>query len=155
MEKQKGHKMLNRRNMWIVVLVLLLLGAHLNLSALVPLQIGDPAPPWWVGGRVIWPFAEETNTLLSDELVGTLTPMLAIASALCFLLAAAALLRWRVSGQWFPLLLVGGAVLSIALQVIWFTGWAILPILVDIALLWAVFRMGITVDRVRDKTASA
>jgi len=135
--------------------VLLLLGAHLNLSALVPLQAGDPAPPWWVGGRLIWPFAEETDTfLLSDDLANTFTPVMSIASALCFLLAAAALLRWRVPGQWFPLLVVAGAVLSIALQVIWFTGWAILPLFVDIALLWAVFAKGITVEGLRAKQTS-
>lgn len=135
--------------MWIVVLALLLLGAHLNLSALVPLQVGDPEPPWWVGGRLFWPFAAGTNTLLSGELTNAITPMLSIASALCFLLAAAAMVWKRVPGQWFPLLIVAGCGLSIALQVIWFTVWAILPLLVDIALLWAVFRLGITVDKLR------
>ena len=50
--------------MWIVILVLLLLGAQFNLTALVPLQAGDPPPPWWVGGRLLWPFAVQTHTLL-------------------------------------------------------------------------------------------
>jgi hypothetical protein len=137
------------RRMWILVLALLLLGAHLNLSALVPLQVGDPVPPWWVGGRLIWPFAEDTNTLLSEETTNAITPMMSIASALCFLLAAAALLRWRVPGHWFLWLIVAAAVLSIVLQVIWFTEWAMLPLLVDAALLWAVFRMRVTVDILR------
>jgi len=137
------------------VLTLLLLAAHLNLSALVPLQIGEVAPPWWVGGRLLWPFAVETHTLLSDGALNTLTPMLSLASAICFILAAGALLRWRVPSQWFPLLIVAGAVFSIALQFIWFTIWAVLPLLLDIALLWAVFRARITVNGLRVKTVSA
>ncbi|HEX8681352.1 MAG TPA: hypothetical protein VF707_03495, partial [Ardenticatenaceae bacterium] len=103
-----------------VLLVLLLLGAHLNLTALVPLQAGDVPPPWWVGGMLLWPFAVETHTLLPPgDALNTLTPILAITAATCFLLAAAALLRRVVPGQWFPWLVVLGAVLSIMLQVIW------------------------------------
>src|SRR3989337_2603168 len=48
--------------MWIFVLIGLLLGAQLNLTAIVPLQPGGTPPPWWVGGRLIWPFAVETRT---------------------------------------------------------------------------------------------
>ena len=138
------------RRMWILLLVLLLLAAHLNLTALVPLQIGDEPPAWWVGGRLLWPFAEETDTrLVSGGARDTITPMLWIVSCLCFLLAAAALLRWRVQREWFSWLVVVGAVLSIVLQVIWFTGWAILPLLVDVILLWAVFGRHVTVDSLR------
>lgn len=135
--------------MWIAMLVLLLLAAHLNLSALVPLKVGDVPPPWWVGGRLIWPFAEETKTLLSGDTLNTLTPILAGMSALCFLMAAAALLRWWVPGQWFPWLIIAGVVFSIALQVIWFSGWAVLPLLVNVVLLWAVFARHITVTSLR------
>jgi len=136
--------------MWIVILVLLLLGAQLNLTAIVPLQPGGTPPPWWVGGRLLWPFAVETRTLIPHgDLLNTLTPILAITSAIAFLLAAAALLRWLVPGGWFQWLIVVGAVLSIVLQVIWFSGWAILPMLVDIALLWAVFGRHVTVSSLR------
>lgn len=136
--------------MWILILVLLLLGAQLNLAAIVPLQAGDPQPPWWVGGRLIWPFAVETRTLLPPgDLLNTLTPILAVSSALCFLLAAAALLGWRVPRRWFTWLIVVGAAFSIVLQVIWLTGWAVLPLLVDVALLWAVFGQHVTVRSLR------
>jgi hypothetical protein len=135
--------------MWIFVLVLVLLGAQLNLSALVPLQAGDTPPVWWVGGRLMWPFAVETNTLLKGDLLTTLTPILAIVSALSFLLAAGALVHWQVPEAWFPWLVAGGAILSIMLQVIWFSGWTVLPILVDIALLWAVFSQHVTVASLR------
>jgi hypothetical protein len=136
--------------MWILMLVLLLLGAQLNLTAIVPLQAGDTPPPWWVGGRLLWPFAVETRTLLpAGDLLNAITPTLAFASAACFLLAAAALLRWIVPESWFPWLILAGAVLSIALQVIWLSGWSILPLLVDVALLWAVLGQRITVGGLR------
>jgi hypothetical protein len=88
--------------MWILILILLLLGAQLNLTAIVPLQPGGTPPPWWVGGRLLWPFAVETHTLIpKGDLLNTLTPILGIAAAIFFLLAAGALLRWLVPGQWF------------------------------------------------------
>jgi hypothetical protein len=135
--------------MWILILILLLLGAQLNLSGIVPLQVGDSPAPWWVGGRLLWPFAVQTRTLLSGDTLNTFTPILSITSAILFLLAAAALLHWLVPAHWFPWLIVAGVVLSIVLQVIWFSGWAILPIIVDIALLWAVFGQHITVSSLR------
>jgi hypothetical protein len=136
--------------MWIMMLILLLLAAHLNLTAIVPLQIGDAPPPWWVGGRLFWPFAVETNTLLpAGDALNALTPILGISSALLFLLAAAALLHWRVPHTWFGTLIVAGVVLSIALQAIWFTGWALLPLLVNVALLWFVFGQQVTVGSLR------
>ena len=46
------------------ILVLLLLGAHLNLTALVPAAAGQGPPPWWVGGGLLWPFFLDTATLL-------------------------------------------------------------------------------------------
>ena len=135
--------------MWILILVLLLLGAQLNLSAIVPLQIGDSAAPWWVGGRLLWPFGLETRTLLQGDLLNTVTPILAIASTIFFLMAAAALLHWRVPGEWFPWLSVTGAALSIVLQVIWFSGWAIFPLTVDMALLWIILGQRVTVRSLR------
>ena len=138
--------------MWIIMLILLLLGAQLNLTAIVPLQTGDAPPPWWVGGRLLWPFAVETHTLLpAGDLLNASTPILAFASAACFVLAAAALLRWIVPERWFRWLIATGAVLSIVLQVIWFSGWAVLPLLVDGGLLWAVFGRRIEVGRLRPR----
>lgn len=136
--------------MWILMLVLLLLGAQLNLTGIVPLQIGDPPPPWWVGGRLLWPFAIETSTLIPPgDLLNTLTPILAISSGILFLMAAAALLRWLAPEGWFRWLIVSGVVLSTVLQVIWFSGWAILPLLINVALLWAVFGQRVTVSSLR------
>jgi hypothetical protein len=98
---------------------------------------------------LFWPFAVETRTLLKGDLLNSVTPILAIASAIFFLLAAGALLRWRVPQQWFRWLVVAGALLSIVLQIIWFSAWAIFPLLLDAALLWAVLNQGVTVERLR------
>jgi hypothetical protein len=136
--------------MWVLVLIALLLGTQLNLTAIVPLQPGGTPPPWWVGGRLLWPFAVETRTLIPrGDLLNTLTPVLGILSATCFVLAALALLRWGIPAHWFTWLIIVGAVSSLVLQVVWFTGWAVLPILVNIALLWAVVARNVTVGGLR------
>jgi hypothetical protein len=99
---------------------------------------------------LLWPFAVETSTLLpAGALLDTLTPILAIVSGILFLLAAAALLRWRVPARWFRGLVVVAVLLSIVLQLIWFSAWAVLPLLVDAVLLWAVFGQGVTVESLR------
>lgn len=135
--------------MWKIILVLLILAAQLNLTAIVPLQPGDPPPPWWVGGMLLWPFDVQTRTLLQGDTLNTLTPILGITSAILFLMAAASLWRRLVPEQWFVWLIVAGTMLSIGLQVIWFSAWAVFPLLVDIALLWAVFGRHVTVRSLR------
>jgi hypothetical protein len=95
----------------------------------------------------------ETRTLIPPgDLLNTVTPILAISSAILFLMAAAALLRWLVPENWFRWLIVSGVVLSTLLQVIWFSGWAIFPLLVNAALLWAVFGQRITVRGLRGES---
>jgi uncharacterized membrane protein YbaN (DUF454 family) len=83
--------------------------------------------------------------LVSGDAVGVLTPILGAASATCFL-AAAYLLWRRTSNRWFAWLIVAGAILSLPLQVIWFSIWAIPPIVVDIVLLWSMLGGDVTVD---------
>ena len=122
------------------ILVLLLLGAHLNLTALVPAAAGQGPPPWWVGGGLCGRSSLDTATLLpAGGIRDVLTPLLGITAAVCLLLAAGALLGWIVPRSWLRGLVVTGAVTSIVLQVVWISGWAVLPLAVDLALLWAVF----------------
>ncbi len=124
------------KSIWIVVL---LLGAQFNATALVPATPGQAPPPWWVGGGLLWPFFSDTKTLLRGDALNTLTPILGITAAACFVLAAASLWGWLVPSGWVPWLVVAGAVSSVVLQVIWFSGWAVLPLMVDAVLLWSVF----------------
>lgn len=134
----------------VVSILVLLLGAQVNLSALVPAAPGQAPPPWWTGGGILWPFFADTSTLLpAGGLRDAFTPILGIAAAACFLLAAGALLGWVVPASWFTGLVVAGAVASIVLQVVWISGWAIVPLVVDVALLWAVFGLHLTVDALR------
>jgi hypothetical protein len=81
--------------------------------------------------------------------LNALTPILAFSSAIVFGMAAAALLRRFVPEAWFRPLIITGVVLSVVLQIVWFSGWAIFPLLVDIALLWAVFGQQATVRSLR------
>ena len=106
--------------------------------------------PDGAGAAPAGPFAIEMRTLIAPgTTLDAITPLLGIASGVFFLLAAAALMRWLVPAAWFPWLVVAGAVLSIVLQVIWFSGWAVLPLLLDVVLLWAVFGQHITVSSLR------
>ena len=127
------------KTIWMFVL---LLGAQLNLTALVPAAPGQTPPPWWVGGGLLWPFFADTRTLLPrGDLLNTLTPILGMTAAVCFLMAAASLWGWHVPSAWFLWLVAAGAVSSVVLQVIWISGWAVLPLVVDVVLLVSVFGM--------------
>lgn len=128
-----------------LVLIGLLLGAQVNLSALVPAAAGQGPPPWWTGGGFLWPFFTDIDTLLPPgALRDTLTPILGIMAAGCFLLAAAALAGRLVPASWFKGLVLAGTGASIVLQVAWFSGWAVLPLAVDVVLLWWVSVAGVT-----------
>ncbi|MDO8963648.1 MAG: hypothetical protein Q7W30_04055 [Coriobacteriia bacterium] len=123
--------------LWIA---LLLVGAQVNLSALVPAAPGQTPPPWWVGGGILWPFFADTRTLMPrGDLLDLLTPVLGITATVCFLAAVAALAGWVVPAGWTPWLIGAGAVASVVLQVMWLSGWAVVPLVVDAALLWSVF----------------
>jgi hypothetical protein len=123
--------------MRIIIVLGLLVAAHLNLTALVPAAADQAPPPWWVGGRLVWPFGLDTHTLIQGSALTTLTPLLGIASAVLFVLAAGAVLGWIVPAQWAVGLLVAGAACSVALQVVWISPWAVLPLVLDAVLLWA------------------
>jgi hypothetical protein len=45
---------------------------------------------------------------------------------------------------------VAGVALSIVLQIVWFSGWVVFPLLVDVALLWAIFGQHVTVIGVNE-----
>jgi len=136
------------------ILVLLLLGAHLNLTALVPAAAGQGPPPWWVGGGVLWPFFADTSTLLpAGGIRDVLTPIIGIAAAVCLFLAAGAFLGWLVPASGFRGLVVTGAVASMVLQVVWISGWAVLPLAIDAAVLWLVFGLHLTAGSRRGRAS--
>ena len=130
--------------MRILIVLGLLLAAHLNLTALVPARAGQAPPPWWVGGRIVWPFGLDTHTLVHGDALNTLTPLLGIASCLLFVLAAGAVLGWVVPAHLAAGLVITGAACSLVLQVVWISPWAVLPLLMDAALLWVALAPQVT-----------
>jgi hypothetical protein len=120
----------------ISIIALLLLGAHLSLTALVPAAAGQGPPPWWVGGGVLWPFFADTATLLpAGGIRDVFTPILGITAS-------------RFRG-----LVVAGVVASIVVQVVWISGWAVLPLAVDAALLWLVLGRRVAAGGARKRAA--
>ena len=63
-------------------------------------RAGQAPPPWWVGGRLVWPFGLDTHTLVRGDALDTLTPLLGIASAVFFVLAAGSVLHWWCRPPW-------------------------------------------------------
>lgn len=136
--------------MHFIVLILFLLGAQCSLTAFAPAEAGKA----WI----LWPFATNSKSILGftggvpQQSGGTFTPILAVLaglSGLGFLAAAASLFGILIPPDWWPFLVPGSAILSILLQIIYIGPLAILPILVDVALLWGVFIQHWTVISLR------
>jgi hypothetical protein len=129
--------------MRILVFVLLLLGAHFSLTAFVPGAAGNAV--------FYWPWAADARPLLAgvgglpQQGGSVLTPALAGIAGLCFLGAAAALLGIVIPADWWRLLVMGGTVASIALFVLFLSPLSVLPIAVDLLLLWGLFAQQWTV----------
>lgn len=122
-----------------LAIAVLLIAAQVNVTALVPAAPGQAPPPWWVGGGLLWPFFAGTKTLLpAGGLRDTLTPILGITAGVLFVMAALAVWGRFVPVAWLPVLVIGGVAASVVLQVIWLSGWAVLPLVVDAVLVWAV-----------------
>jgi hypothetical protein len=117
--------------MWILVFVLLLLGAHFSLTANVPAEAGKA----WV----LWPFAADSQPVVA--LFGTSnTPMqlLSVIAGVAFVAAALALMGWIIpSTWWMPLVLVAVAASSV-LFLLYVGPWALIPIAINAVLLWGV-----------------
>lgn len=123
--------------MRIVVVVVLLLAAHFSLTVFVPGGVGKAV--------FYWPWAADTQPVLAaigdlpQQGGGVITPALAGIAGLCLLGAAAALLGIVVPAEWWTVLVVIRAVASLALFVLYLSPLAIVPIIIDVILLWGVF----------------
>lgn len=117
-----------------LVLFLLLLGAHFSLTPFAP------APKAWSG----WPFSVESRSWLSfvgglpSQSGGLATPVLAGLAGLGFLAAALGLFWSAIPAGAWPLIVVGSAIASGLLYVLYIGLWAILPLLLDALLVWGV-----------------
>ena len=127
--------------MRIVVLILLFLGAHFAGTVFVP---GQKA-------TVIWPLGVGSRPVLAgvggmpSQSGSVASPLLAGIAVLAFAAAIAAVLGIVVPADWFVPLVVAGSLASITLFVLFAGRWAVLPIVVDVILLWGVLGLHWTV----------
>jgi hypothetical protein len=119
---------------------LLVLQAHFAASYLVPL---DREAQGEFGGllRWAWPWSIGDGGLLGRIPASGEYPIsgvwLAGAAALMFVLAALAVMGWWVPFGWWRFLAMGGAVLSLLLMAGFFGVTKLLPMVLDLAVLWA------------------
>ena len=114
--------------MRLIVIVLLILGAHFNLTAIAP---GSKA-------LIYWPFGADTKPLLAmfGAYPNSPTQLLSVLAGACFSAALLALLGWLIPANWFTPLIVVGTLASIVLYGLYFGTFALLPIAIDLVLAW-------------------
>jgi hypothetical protein len=133
--------------MRIIVALLLLLGAQFSLTAFAPAAAGRA----WL----LWPFAADAQPILSgigglpQQSGSVLTPLLAGLSSLAFLAAALGLFGKGVPAEWWLPLIVVATSASILLHMLYAGPWALLPLAVDVLLLWGVFALHWSVPGLR------
>jgi len=118
---------------------LLVLQAHFAASYLVPL---DTEAQRTFGGllRWAWPWSIGDGGLLGRISASGEYPIsgvwLAGTAALMFILAALAVMGWWVPFVWWRVLAIGGAILSLLVMVGFFGATKLLPIALDLVVLW-------------------
>jgi hypothetical protein len=130
--------------MRIIVAILLLVAIHFNLTTFVPAEAGKA----WIG----WPFATDTKPLVSvvggiPSQPGSIISVLVAGTAvLAFLGALLSLFGWIVPSDWWGVLVAVGSAASIVLYILFFSVFSLLPIAIDVILLWGVFLQHWTVS---------
>lgn len=119
---------------------LLVLQAHFAASYLVPLDRESQAT---FGGLLkwAWPWSIGDGGLLGRIPASGEYPVLGVwlagTAALMFILAALAVMGWWVPFGWLRVLTIGGAILSLLLMVGFFGATKVLPMALDLVVLWA------------------
>ena len=120
--------------------VLLVLQAHFAASYLVPLDSGAQRQ---FGGLLkwAWPWSIGDGGLLGRIPASGEYPIVGVwlagGAALLFVLAALAVMGWWVPFGWWRVLAMGGAVLSLLLMLGFFGVTKLLPMVLDLVVLWA------------------
>src|SRR5919202_1263380 len=119
---------------------LLLLQAHFAASYLVPL---DKEAQATFGGllRWAWPWSIGGSGILGRIPVSGEYPVIGVwlagGVALLFILAALAVVGWWVPFGWWRVMAIGGAILSLLLMIGFFGATKLLPMALDLFVLWA------------------
>ena len=125
---------------WLVA-ALLVLQAHFAASYVVPLD--EPSQQTFGGAlRWAWPWSDGDGGPLGHVTVASGFPVagffLAVAAASLSLLAALAVMGWWVPTGWWRVLAGGGAVISLVLMALFLGPTKLLPMALDLAMLWIV-----------------
>jgi len=130
-----------------VVTVLLLVGAHFSLTAFAPAAEGKR----WAG----WPFGVDSKSVLSvlgglPRQGGAITALLAGVAGLGFLAAVVGLLFGVIvpADYWRALVTVSAAA-SILLYALYFGPLSLLPIALDVVILWGAWSRGWSMSGLR------
>ena len=119
---------------------LLVLQAHFAASYLVPL---DREAQREFGGllRWAWPWSDGDSGPLGQVTVSSGFPLsgffLAVTAAVLFFLAALAVVGIWIPFSWWRVLAAGGAILSLLLMAAFFGPTKLLPMALDLIVLWA------------------
>jgi hypothetical protein len=132
----------------IVATPLLFLAWHFPTTFFVP--AGSPYEKGWI----VWPFGQQTRPAF-DALTGVLAPdvvtttgqptvamVAAGIASLAFIVATGALWGIVVPASWLQTSLVLGASASLVLFLVYMSPLALIPLLVDLAILWGVLSQG-------------
>jgi hypothetical protein len=132
----------------IAITVLLIVAWHFPTTFFVPGGTGQPASDT---GSLIWPFGRASGPILAgvpsfvapSSLTSFTNPSIAMAAAgiasLAFLVALFSLWGVVIPADWWRGAAIVGSVSSIVLFVLYLGPWAIIPIAVDLFVLWGVF----------------
>ena len=137
----------------IAITILLMLAWHFPTTFFVPGGTGQPTSD---AGSLIWPFGRASSPVLAGvptfvapgSMTSFTSPSVAMAAAgiasLAFLLALFSLWGVVIPAEWWRPAAIVGSVASIVLFLIYLGPWAIIPIAIDLVVLWGVFIQGWT-----------
>lgn len=120
--------------MKIFLLTLTLLSAHFSLTPFAP---ADKGKAW-----IFWPFETGVRPFLAvigglpSESGSIITPFLAGIAGICFLMASCSLFGLWINSSWFSNLVIAGSISSIVLFILYFGPYSVLPIAINLLLLW-------------------
>ncbi len=120
---------------WIVA-ILLVVAAHLSLTPFAPARAGKA----WL----LWPFSSDSRSWLGfvgglpAQSGSAITPIIAGLAGLGFIAAVVGLFWTGFPANWWRIVVIASAALSIMLYILFFGKWAILPIALDLVILWGI-----------------
>jgi hypothetical protein len=119
---------------WLIN-ILIIFSAHFSLTSFAPAKDGK----WF-----LWPFGQDSFPIYSfigglpAQSNGMITTILSGIAGLSFVLSLMARFGWLFPAAWIAPLLIIASICSIILFIIYFNVWAVLPIVIDLAILWLV-----------------